>query len=94
MLKTVTYSRVPEALCLGRNRYSWTGGLDMFEGADKTIYLEPRTGRNVGSSACRVVIPIEDIPEVIASLSEVHKAALPPRGFWTAFKDTIMTPFV
>jgi hypothetical protein len=73
MIKTVTYMRVPEEMCLGRNRFFHTAGIDVY-GDGNTVYLEPRTGKNVGSSACRVVVPIEDALAVASALQDVFEA--------------------
>lgn len=81
MLKTIAYSRVPLGSCLGRNRYSMTGGLDIYEGGTPEapeIHLTPRTSKGQGSDACRIVIPTEAIGQVAETLlAFAPKVALP-----------------
>lgn len=78
MYKRVIYDRVPGVQCLGRNRYFETAGIDMFlvfDEAGKALVLEPRTGKNESSAACRIVIPWENVSDVAAAL--VESAELP-----------------
>lgn len=66
-IKTIAYTRVPELQCLGRNRYFSTAGIDLFmHGPD--IRLEPRTGKDMPSGACRIVIPRENAFDVATAL--------------------------
>lgn len=79
MRRTISYSRVPEIQCLGRNRYFNTAGADIYVTPDGTVCVEPRTGKNISSGACRVVFPVEDVPMFVATLWEVYRT-----GRWGA----------
>ena len=70
MEKIVKYGRTPQvACCLGRNRYFKTSGLEVYEGpVEDTVYLNPVTGRGLGTDACRIVIPKEAIVQVAKAL--------------------------
>ena len=75
MMKTITYPRVPEGQCLGRNRSMQTGGLDIYESGlpqEPEIHLTPRTSKGHGSDACRIVIPREGIPAVVDALTQLY----------------------
>ena len=69
MMKTITYPRVPEGQCLGRNRLMQTGGIEVMD-ADfgREVWLYPMTSKHTGSNACKVVIPVESIDDVVAGL--------------------------
>lgn len=69
MMKTILYPRVPEGQCLGRNRLMQTGGIEIMNSDfGREVWLYPMTSKHTGSNACKVVIPVESIDDVIAGL--------------------------
>jgi|HubBroStandDraft_4_1064222.scaffolds.fasta_scaffold01644_22 hypothetical protein len=95
-MKTVTYPRVVDNN-LGRNRHFKSSGMDILftdhgDEGGQTVYLEPRTSKGAMSSACRVVVPAEALPDLIDRLYEVHEATKPRMTFIQAFAHAFSLP--
>jgi hypothetical protein len=79
MKTTIGYGRVPNTQCLGRNRFFSTEGLSVYTDVHGDIHLNPITTKGKVSKACRIVIPVEAIPDVMAGLVSHIRSPEQPR---------------